>query len=498
MLWVCLRPSPWRSGWNAPSVDGHSNRIELSPAACRIVEIDAGPPWRKTAHETRGGVVYLPCRPPDRKRRRSWESLRGHRAAVVVWDGSTDHRQVMVTRGSYEAMRAEALGALDAAGVMTQGVWADIAPVTDPDDRSTRRPVVVALSSAAALRSALQPLQEAGIRTRSVMTPAVALDSLARLRRASRCPVRWRRTWRSRRPRPRLRSCVTAPCSREGIWRGGYLDTNFEGQPPRQREEIARRLADELSDFFSDLGGSPGSLGGVRQVCVCGGLSELRTMTVLLMEHLDIEVETLDSLFGIDANRLPDPGDEFRERSTEMRLAWPRPAGLAAAHQLPSRAQAPGLESDAQAGRDRDGRSRGTVHRMGLRARHGYDGGQGSRVEGAGTAGASDAGPARDEAARGEAADRAGEADRRDEPQGVLDASAAGFDEATGCRHEADRCDETTGCNHAVVCSHEAGCCDEVASDSVASVRRGETDRARAAAADFDEADRDCAAVLNC
>ena len=45
-------------------------------------------------------------------------------------------------------------------------------------------------------------------------------------------------------------------------------------------------------------------------------------MTVSLMERLDVEVETLDSLFGIDAARLPEPADEFRERGAELRLAW--------------------------------------------------------------------------------------------------------------------------------------------------------------------------------
>lgn len=295
--------------------------IELSPTACRIVEIDAGLSWRKNAHETRVmSFTVLPPSGPDTQAK--LESLRGHRAAVVVWDGSSDHRQVMVTRGSYETMRAEALGALEAAGVTTRGVWADIAPVTEPGDRGTRRPVVVALSSAAALRSALEPLQNAGIRLRSVMTPAVALDSLARLRRAFTVPG-------SMEAYVALEETVTAVALvRDGallaarVLEWGYLDGNLEGRPPRHFEDIAKRLADELSEFFADLGGSPGSLGGVRQVCLCGGLSELRTMTARLMEHLDVEVETLDSLFGIDANRLPDPGDEFRERSTEMRIAW--------------------------------------------------------------------------------------------------------------------------------------------------------------------------------
>ena len=40
------------------------------------------------------------------------------------------------------------------------------------------------------------------------------------------------------------------------------------------------------------------------------------------MERLDVEVEPLDSLFGIDAAQLPEPADEFRERGAELRLAW--------------------------------------------------------------------------------------------------------------------------------------------------------------------------------
>jgi hypothetical protein len=40
------------------------------------------------------------------------------------------------------------------------------------------------------------------------------------------------------------------------------------------------------------------------------------------MERLDVEVEPLDSMFGIDAARVPHPAEEFRERAAELRLAW--------------------------------------------------------------------------------------------------------------------------------------------------------------------------------
>jgi hypothetical protein len=56
------------------------------------------------------------------------QALRRQTNTVVVWTAS-EHRQVVVTGGSYESMRAEALDGLAAAGPKTQGTVADIVPV---------------------------------------------------------------------------------------------------------------------------------------------------------------------------------------------------------------------------------------------------------------------------------------------------------------------------------------------------------------------------------
>ena len=64
-----------------------------------------------------------------------------------------------------------------------------------------------------------------------------------------------------------------------------------------RRDDLAARLLDELAEFLSTVGADKAA---VTQVSICGGLPDLRTMTVPLMERLDVEVETLDSLFGID------------------------------------------------------------------------------------------------------------------------------------------------------------------------------------------------------
>jgi len=105
--------------------------------------------------------------------------------------------------------------------------------------------------------------------------------------------------------------------ARDLAW--GYIQGENPHGELRSRDDITTRLADAIGEFVAATGGSPKDIG---QVCVCGGLPELRSMSASLMERLDVEVEPLDSLFGIDAARLPEPADEFRERGAELRLAW--------------------------------------------------------------------------------------------------------------------------------------------------------------------------------
>ena len=290
----------------------------MSPAACRIVEVDGGLPWRRGQGETRvRSFAILPPSGPET--RAKLESLRRRHAAVIVWGGRSEHRQVMVTAGSYESMRAEAMASLSAAGLQTTGVWADIAPASPPDDRAARRPVVVSMASASELSEALQPLRDAGIRLRTVTTPAVALGSLARLRQAFSVPD----AIETYVAFDRQVTCIALArngvllAARDLAW--GYIEEDYAHSEPRSREDMTTRLADAIGEFVAAIGGEPRDIG---QVCVCGGLPELRSMSASLMERLDVEVEPLDSLFGIDAARLPEPADEFRERGAELRLAW--------------------------------------------------------------------------------------------------------------------------------------------------------------------------------
>ena len=291
--------------------------IELSPAACRLIEIEGGAPWIRRVSDTQ--VLSFALLPPaGGATRAQLDTLRKRPVAVVVWGVPTDHRQVVVTGGSYQAMRREALGALASAGIDTRDVFADIAPGAPAKDRSTRRPVVVALAAAAPLKAAVAPLIRAGIRVRAVLTPAAALASLARTRRTLAQPGA-------------IEAYValdqTATCI--ALVRNGVLMTARElssgyttwgdAGVPRSLDDIAAHLADELREFFAVVGAS---IPAVNQVCVCGGLPDLRSMTVRLMEKLDVEVEPLDSLFGLDPDPLSDRASEFRERCAELRLAW--------------------------------------------------------------------------------------------------------------------------------------------------------------------------------
>ena len=286
--------------------------IELTPDACRIVELDSS---HQDGSDTRvSDFARLPRSGVEMQLRLA--SLRRRPAAVVVWGLHSDHRQAIVTHGPFYRMRREAVAATRHAGVDARRMVADMAPVGQLVPGETRRPVLVALARIDDLATAMRALTSEYVRVRSIVTPALALMSLARLRHES--------------PEPGLTEAYVAleerataiALMRDGAlvaaceleW--GYQD---ERRHTRPREEIASRLAAAIERFLAGCGARPRA---VSQICVCGGLPELRSMTVPLMEQLDVEVEPLDSLFAIDAARLPEPAREFRDCSAELRLAW--------------------------------------------------------------------------------------------------------------------------------------------------------------------------------
>ena len=81
----------------------------------------------------------------------------------------------------------------------------------------------------------------------------------------------------------------------------------------QDREMLAGRFRPELRRSFLYLKQywEP----DVSQVLLCGDMPEIRSLTAPLIERLNIEVETLDTLEGIDAASLP---EGFAERALDV------------------------------------------------------------------------------------------------------------------------------------------------------------------------------------
>jgi len=288
--------------------------IELSPVSCRFVELDSSPAIgraesparvRSFGRLSRGGVGTL----------HQLSTFQGQPATAVVWGLQADHRYAVVPHGSFRRMRRDAVTGMQGGGVETRGRVADIFAAPRAKGAPTRS-VVVALASTPGLVAATEWLSAQGVRVQSIVTPALALMSLARLRSAFSVPDHIEAY-------VALEETTTAVA----LVRNGLLlaasELAWGYQNDRgatlSRDEIARRLTDEIERFLAARGARPDVL---AQVCICGGLPDLRSMAIRLMEQLDVEVEPLDALFGIDTVHLPEPQHEFRERVADLRLAW--------------------------------------------------------------------------------------------------------------------------------------------------------------------------------
>ena len=171
-------------------------------------------------------------------------------------------------------------------------------------------------ASAADLRPRLQPLVDAGLVIEGVSTPALALCSVARLRRDQipGVPIALLAIGATRMGLV-ISSAGVPLFAREIPW--GYQEPS--ARTP-SREEFTAKLAAELRRsflFFKQIQHT-----AVAQCLVCGDYPQLRSLTAPLIMSLDLDIETLDSLEGFDPASLPEPSDGFRERVAEFRLAW--------------------------------------------------------------------------------------------------------------------------------------------------------------------------------
>ena len=167
-------------------------------------------------------------------------------------------------------------------------------------------------------RSALRPVEAAGFRIASILTPPQALARLAatRPRNSPSEAVAWLAL--------NMHGVAIA------IVRGSELlfsrtfqwkyDPNLASGKEQllQRYTLIAHLAPELRRGMDAVRESEGLL--VETIVTCGDLPELRSLTMPLIEELDLEVETLDSTDGLHVARKATL-DRFAELAPALRLA---------------------------------------------------------------------------------------------------------------------------------------------------------------------------------
>jgi hypothetical protein len=240
------------------------------------------------------------------------------RAWVTLWDIRSTHRYTRLAANRREDIAAVArkhgalLLGLDAPGLSVG--------VAQGAELPAQHKIELSFFAAASedIQNQLRPIQDAGFIVEGIATPCGALWAQARLRRSA-VPGD-------------VHTYVSLGVARSAlvIVANGYLlyarelDWGYAGPlagspAPRSRDEIAARLGGELRRSFLYV--KQYWEEDVSQVLLCGEMPGIRSLTAPLIERLNIEVETLDSLDGIDTSHLPEPADQFVEQVASMRLA---------------------------------------------------------------------------------------------------------------------------------------------------------------------------------
>jgi hypothetical protein len=191
-------------------------------------------------------------------------------------------------------------------------------------ERLPRRAAVVAWGlpddavDDAYMRAALRPIEAAGFRIHSVLTPPQALARLAgmRPRQDSTDAVAWLALNMHGVAIAIVRSSELL-FARTFPWK--YNPDLIETKAQLlQRYSLIAHLAPEVRHGIAVVCASHGA--SVDAVVTCGNLPELRSLTMPLIEELDLEVETLDSADGLRAAKTVKP-ERLMEAAPAIRLA---------------------------------------------------------------------------------------------------------------------------------------------------------------------------------
>jgi Tfp pilus assembly PilM family ATPase len=250
------------------------------------------------------------------------------RAWVNVWDVQSSHQYILLPSAPQQQLesaarqRGASLLGLDDGEV----TFATAVGSTRAARGRQKTELSFFAAGSEAIRQRLRPILDAGFVVDGVTTSCGALWSQARLRRPAM-------------PREvHAYVALGSAFSALAIFSDGFFlygkDLNWgyaasrPGVPVIDREDLAGRIAAELRRSFLFL--KQYWEEDVSQVLLCGEMPEIRSLTVPLIERLGIEVETLDTLDGIDTAGLP---EGFADQAATFRLASsiavePSPANL--------------------------------------------------------------------------------------------------------------------------------------------------------------------------
>jgi hypothetical protein len=234
-------------------------------------------------------------------------------AAHVIEPAAWPSHDVVVTSTLRNARRANRLPRR--AAVIVWGL---------PDDAGTHEP---------STRAAVRPVVAAGFNVRLVLTPPQALAALAATRPGNDpdAAVAWMAL--------NTYGVALAIVRRGELLFSRTFDWAYRPGVDSSRQQLLQRyalvahLAPEVQRGIAAVRAAHGVT--VERAVTCGNLPELRSLTMPLIEELDLEVETLDSTEGLrPVSRAR--ADRFAESAPALRLA--AAAAVAAAPVAPRKA----------------------------------------------------------------------------------------------------------------------------------------------------------------
>ncbi len=248
------------------------------------------------------------------------------RAVVAVWGLRSGHHHMLLPPADPADLgalaRREAAATSGVAAAATGSTISDgvlVGGLCEAPTGGTRREVCYVTAPPDEIRARIQPIIDAGFSIERVVTPAVAHAAMVRLRPGSN---------------PGAVTSVLSVNShvtgitvvrdgavlfaREMPW-GHDTAAAEPGGSPADPAQLAARLAAELRRSLLYV--KQNLRVDATQVLVCGDMPELRTLTAPLMHELNMDVETIDSIDGLDLSRLASLADDFRDRASEFRPA---------------------------------------------------------------------------------------------------------------------------------------------------------------------------------